>query len=379
MIDKKQPIIIKKVVKGGHGHHGGAWKVAFADFATAMMAFFLLMWLMGGTSDEERAAISQYFENPSMTPGASPTPSTPSAVQGPGGASTSMIDLGGALDLPKEQTEQELEEEQQKLDDLMEKLKEAIESSPALSKFKDQLLLDITPEGLRIQIIDKEGRPMFDSGKADLKYHTFEILRELAPIINEAPNRISLSGHTDATPFNLEDYSNWELSADRANSARRAILDGGLRAEKVGRVVGLADSVLFDKANPRSAVNRRIAILIMNKKTEQSITIGEGASEVIKQERQDLFDQPLPEPGESRATFMFEQASESGGVKIGEGALEAMPDISQLPVSTPSNGAIDRESLTAPTPISPQPAQSSGQETEENSGDFLDVPMEYLE
>ena len=127
----------------------------------------------------------------------------------------------------------------------MEKLKAAIEKSQALKPFKDQLFLDITPEGLRIQIVDKENRPMFDSGAADLKWYTVEILRELASSINEVPNRVSLSGHTDAEPFkSRDDYSNWELSADRANAARRALLFGGMEEHKIGRVVGLASSVL---------------------------------------------------------------------------------------------------------------------------------------
>jgi chemotaxis protein MotB len=302
MIDKKQPIIIKKVFHGGHGHHGGAWKVAFADFVTAMMAFFMLMWLMGSTTKEERAAISEYFDNPSMTAGASRTP-TSSSVQGPGGASTSVIDLGGALEIPKEEQEkikqqQEEQKEKERLDELMESLKKAIEKSQALQPFKDQLLLDITPEGLRIQIVDKENRPMFDSGSAALKSYTYDILHELSRFINEVPNRISISGHTDAMPFRRENYGNWELSADRANAARRVLADNGVPEEKIGRVVGLSSSTLFDKVNPNSPINRRIAIIVMNKRTEEAISKGEGLSETLIQEHSDLLhaDIPLPEP-----------------------------------------------------------------------------------
>ena len=304
MIDKKQPIIIKKVFHGGHGHHGGAWKVAFADFVTAMMAFFMLMWLMGSTTKEERAAISEYFNNPSMSKGASSTPA-PSAVQGPGGASTSPIKLGGAMELQrekeKEQSKQQQEQEQkekERLDELMESLKKAIEKSQALQPFKDQLLLDITPEGLRIQIVDKENRPMFDSGEAKLKSYTYDILKELSRFINEVPNRISISGHTDATPFRRENYGNWELSADRANAARRALAENGVPEEKIGRVVGLSSSTLFDKANPNGPINRRIAIIVMNKKTEEAISKGEGMTEKLIQEHGDLLhaDEPLPEP-----------------------------------------------------------------------------------
>ena len=277
MTEQPAPIIIKKI-NHGHGHHGGAWKVAFADFAVAMMAFFLLMWLMGSTTKEEKAAISEYFDNPSMTQGMSTSPS-PNAVDGPGGASTSMIQFGGANEIHKEPPVREkviektieVEKEKQRLDELMDKIKEAVERSQALKPFKDQLFIDITPEGLRIQIVDKENRPMFDSGSSTLKTYSEALLRELAGFINEVPNKITLSGHTDATPYFRKDYGNWELSADRANAARRALVEAGLREDKINRVVGLASSVLFDKENPRNPINRRISIIVMNKATEEAI------------------------------------------------------------------------------------------------------------
>ncbi len=278
--DKKQPIVIKKVKKHVHGHHGGAWKVAYADFVTAMMAFFLLMWLLGSTTQEEKNGISDYFKNPT-------------ALTGPGGASTSMIKLGGSLELPRGEGDplkslnlnaDELAErlqDQARLDSLMEELKELIESSPSLKDFKDQLLLDITSEGLRIQIVDKENRPMFDLGGAELKWYTRRILRELAKTINQVPNHISVTGHTDATPYASyrRDYSNWELSADRANAARRELKDGGMEPAKFGRVVGLASSVLFDKENPYNPINRRISIVVLNKATERAIGLVEPPKE----------------------------------------------------------------------------------------------------
>lgn len=306
MIDKKQPIIIKKVGHGEHGHHGGAWKVAFADFVTAMMAFFLLLWLIGGTSDEEKAALSEYFSNPSASEGTAATPA-PSSVQGPGGASTSLINLSQLPEVKqhdkqkdedfKQKVETEAEQEkrveeqrqdQERLDQLMQELKKAIEQSQALKPFKDQLLLDITPEGLRIQIVDKENRPMFDSGKAELKYYTVDILFELAKFIKEVPNRISITGHTDAARFvGREHYSNWELSADRANAARRALVDGGMGTNQIGRVVGLASSVLFDKADPYNPINRRISIIVMNKETEAAIGRGEAVDDQYLHQRGD--------------------------------------------------------------------------------------------
>ncbi|MGM0592973.1 MAG: flagellar motor protein MotB [Pseudomonadota bacterium] len=268
--EKKQPIVIKRIRKVAGGHHGGAWKIAYADFVTAMMAFFLLMWLLGSTSSEDRAAIADYFQNPS-------------AVQGPGGASTSMIKLGGALEVPRGSGEpmhqpaaEELAQQMQeaaRLDELMQRIKEQIENTPALAEFKEQLLLDITSEGLRIQIVDREGRPMFDRGSAVLKDYTAEILYELSRTVGDVPNHISITGHTDATAFSgrRPDYTNWELSADRANAARRAMSRGGLGQDKFGRVVGLASSVPFDKENPAAAVNRRISIVVLNRATEQAI------------------------------------------------------------------------------------------------------------
>jgi chemotaxis protein MotB len=282
------PIIIKKVKKGGHAAHGGSWKVAFADFATAMMAFFLLMWLMGSTTQEQKGAISEYFNNPSAIAGTSTLPS-PTSIQGPGGASTSMIQLGGGMQLhtdaatedgpPKQadaidpdEAEKKAEAiDRERLNSLMEELKKAIDAREALAKFKDQILLDITPEGVRIQIVDHDRRSMFPLGSSKLEDFSTKILFELANLIKEVPNRISISGHTDIKPYVANNYSNWELSADRANAARRALVIGGLPQEKVGRVVGLASSVLLDSAVPDSPVNRRISIIVMNRRTEEAI------------------------------------------------------------------------------------------------------------
>ncbi len=273
--EKKQPIVVKRIKKSDGGHHGGAWKVAYADFVTAMMAFFLLMWLLGSTGAEDRQSISDFFKNPS-------------AVQGPGGASTSMIKLGGAMEVPRGEgepmrkpTPEEMAQDMQeaaKLDDLMQEIKKQIEDTPALTEFKDQLPLDITSEGLRIQIIDKKNRPMFALGSAVLKDYTVEILHELAKTISLVPNHISISGHTDATPFVgvRPNYTNWELSADRANAARRALIAGGLSPDKFGRVVGLASSVLLDKNDPTAPVNRRISIVVLNKSTEKAIGLTDG-------------------------------------------------------------------------------------------------------
>lgn len=282
-------IIVRRRKKVKHGHHGGAWKVAYADFVTAMMAFFLVMWIMGVGTREQKAAISDYFKNPSMTAGSSMS-ATPGSM-GPGGASNSMIKLGGAMDInhgqgkdyrqappgsqaPGDETKFAKERDKARLDALRKDLNAALERSQALAPFKDQLLLDITSEGLRIQIIDKQNRAMFDTGSATLKPYTVQILHELAGFVDQVPNRISISGHTDATPYSGTDgtahYGNWELSADRANAARRALLDGGMPVEKVTRVVGLAEAVPFDKTDPTSPKNRRISIVVMTEAAAQA-------------------------------------------------------------------------------------------------------------
>ncbi len=295
--DALPPIIIRRGKRGKHPYHGGSWKVAYADFVTAMMAFFLVMWLLGVATAEQRAAVSEYFNNPSMTPGSATM--APPGKMGPGGASDSAITLGGAMDRSHgpgrdkhgankgevnkdnqsrlasantEAAEKALRErEMAKLEELKDELHAAIEQSQALAPFKDQLLLDITPEGLRIQIVDKLNRPMFDVGRAQLKSYSVQILHDLGSFINRVPNEISISGHTDDAPYSTDnEYSNWELSADRANAARRALLAGGLQSGKIALVAGLAAAVPFDKAHPGNPVNRRISILVMTKEAEKA-------------------------------------------------------------------------------------------------------------
>ncbi len=303
-------VVVKRVKRGEHAAHGGAWKVAYADFVTSMMAFFMVMWLIASVDKDQRAAIFNYFKNPSMEEGKSVRPAP--GQMGPGGASTSMIQLGGALDMHHSPTQlstglgiptplqanhadsnPSLEQakrlmeaaERKKLESLMAELRQAIDQSQALKPFKDQLLLDITPEGLRIQIVDSQNRAMFDLGSAELKGYTGQILRELAPYLDSVPNRVSLSGHTDTTPYTAQaGYNNWDLSTQRANAARRALESGGLAPEKIARIVGLSSSVLFDSANPRDPVNRRISIIVMTKQAEEAALSSDTAPAVNAQQ-----------------------------------------------------------------------------------------------
>jgi len=277
----KRPIVVKRIKKVVGGGHGGAWKIAYADFVTAMMAFFLLMWLLGSTAKEDLAGISEYFKTPleiSLLGGSSSSESK-SMIKGGGQDSTrSKGEVRKGEIKPEKKIEiknaEELvrQKELEKLKELKAKIEKAIDANQKLQQFKKQILLDITTEGLRIQIVDEKNRPMFRSGSAQLEPYTKDILHEIGTMLNQVPNKVSLSGHTDALPYSSGDkgYSNWELSADRANASRRELILGGIGDEKIVRVVGLSSAVLFDKIDPLNPVNRRISIIVMNKNAEES-------------------------------------------------------------------------------------------------------------
>ncbi|HEY4555260.1 MAG TPA: flagellar motor protein MotB, partial [Lysobacter sp.] len=283
MADQQPIIVVKKRRKAGGGHHGGAWKVAYADFVTAMMAFFLVMWLVTSTPEEKLGGIAEYFKNPSSVQGQATT--LVPGKMGPGGAGDAPIRMFDAVRNPPGAGPQQVAmkpgadderareaRERRKLEELKKLLEEAVARSLAMAPFKDQLLIDLTPEGLRVQIVDAQNRPMFDLGSPELKPYTREILVELGAFFNQVENRIAISGHTDTTPYarGLAGYSNWELSAERANAARRALVRGGLAEEKLARVVGLSSSVLFDKADPRNPINRRISVVVLTPAAERA-------------------------------------------------------------------------------------------------------------
>jgi len=283
---KLQPIIIKRIRKGGHGKHGGAWKIAYADFVTAMMAFFLLMWLLGSTTEGDRKGIADFFNSPLKV----------SLVGGSGSGDSSHVVRGGGADLSRTvgqvkqgdvqaprktinlqamqaaQAEQR-QAERARLEALKAKVEEALASSQKLASMRSQIRLDMTPDGLRIQILDAQNRPMFDSGSAVVKPYMRELLQHIGEKLADVPNRIKLEGHTDAQPFvsGNRGYSNWELSSDRANASRRELVVGGLPEDRMLLVQGLASSLLFDAKDPVSAANRRISIIVMNREAEDRL------------------------------------------------------------------------------------------------------------
>jgi chemotaxis protein MotB len=262
------------------------------------MAFFLLMWLLGSTAKGDLQGIAEYFS----------TPLKVAMAGGSGAGDSASVIQGGGRDLTRKEgqvkkgedppakktydlkgVQQELERiEADKLKGLKSRIEAAIEANQTLKQFKKQLLMDITTEGLRIQIVDAQNRPMFASAKAELQPYTREILREIGRVLNDMPNKISLSGHTDATPYSTGDkgYSNWELSADRANASRRELIAGGMEDGKVVRVVGLSSAVLMDQENPLNPINRRISIIVMNKKAEESAARDGGSALNISEEKQ---------------------------------------------------------------------------------------------
>jgi chemotaxis protein MotB len=278
----KPTIVIKRIKKVAGGHHGGAWKIAYADFVTAMMAFFLLMWLLGSTTSGDLKGIADFFQNPLKVSMAGGSGSGDANSVLPGGgrditASAGQVARGqnqtdskkNKADIDRARAVAEAQE-RQRLETLKSKVTEAIAANLKLQEFAEQIRLDITPEGLRIQIVDDQQRPMFDSGKAVMRPYMRDILREIAPALNSVDHRITLLGHTDSKAFVGGDagYSNWELSADRANASRRELVVGGIAENKIVRVAGIAASIPFLEDDPANPQNRRISIIVMNKKAE---------------------------------------------------------------------------------------------------------------
>lgn len=335
-MQNERPLIIKRVKKGGgHGHHGGAWKVAYADFVTAMMAFFLLLWLLNVTTDVQKRGIADYFSpaalsqstsgsggmlggltiidkgsrisangvpsvvigqappdarrgRKSLDVGASPRetnggPKPPgdegakltaknlnpaardqAARNGTAGTGKVRVETKAVAEAKAELAKEETRKEQAAFEKAQQELRQAIDDSPELKALKDSLLVDMTPQGLRIQIVDQKNQSMFPTGSAQMTPRTRLLLQKIAGVIAKLPNKISISGHTDAAPYPTDaTYDNWELSSDRANASRRVLIESGLPPERISQVVGRADEDPLIKANPLDPRNRRISIVLL--------------------------------------------------------------------------------------------------------------------
>ena len=290
--DAQRPIIVRRKKRKAAAAHGGAWKIAYADFVTAMMAFFLLMWLLGSTAKGDLNGISEYFRTPLKV-----------AMQGGSGSGDSnSIIKGGGQDLARAEGQikkgdqavtktavamkaaqaEAQRVDMMKLNELKHRIETAIDRNPTLRQHRSQLLLDITSEGLRVQIVDEKNRPMFAVGRAELQPFARDILVEIGKTLNGVDNKVSLAGHTDATPFASGErgYSNWELSADRANASRRALIVGGMEDTRIVRVVGMASAVPLNQADPHNAMNRRISLIVMNRDTQKALEKGSGPVDV---------------------------------------------------------------------------------------------------
>ena len=277
--DCQRPIIIrKKKIYKADGHHGGAWKVAYADFVTAMMAFFLLMWLLNVTTKEQKNAISDYF-NPSH-------PMISDSKSGAGGLMGGLtMSPEGAMasnksPIIKQQVTKQVKRgskskstvakaresaEKKRFKKTAEKIVKAIQESKALAKLAKNLLIDVTPEGLRIQIIDQDGESMFPPGSERMFDKTKLLLEKITEIVLDMPNELSIRGHTDATRYAKgATYTNWELSADRANASRRVMLAAGIPVERLNNVMGKADTLPLIVDDPLDPRNRRITLILLN-------------------------------------------------------------------------------------------------------------------
>ncbi|MFP8966935.1 flagellar motor protein MotB [Pokkaliibacter sp. CJK22405] len=323
-----RPIVVKRVKKVVGGHHGGAWKIAFADFMTAMMAFFLVLWLLGGATDEQLKAISSYFQDPIGFSDASPY----------------VIDLGGSptvapqktLNPQQTQTESGVEQmtkqssdpqpvdnldskkadnvsEEQKQDQqdqsslaaLLRELQTKVENTPEMKPYQDQIKFELTQDGLRIEIQEAKDKPMFKEGSDKLLPYFEDVIMNLADVIKTLPYKISISGHTDAKSYyDTAEYSNWELSTQRANAARRALVEGGYPENQITRIVGYASSALFNPKDPNDPRNRRIDILVLSKKAEQAIKTGQETGGTIgNEEDKKLQVEQKPTPKEDNEPF----------------------------------------------------------------------------
>jgi len=282
----QQNIIIRRIKKHRHEDHGGAWKVAMADFAIAMMALFIVLWLTSITDESEREAIAGYFQDPLAYESGTRVPSAYVIDLGGTPSTADNTAISETLDpekiLQAEQIESLAESiERRRLEKLKAEIEAKIDASPTLSPFKNQMTLDITTEGLRIQIVDQTKRPMFNIGSATLKYYSEDILYELAPMLMTVENRLSITGHTDSDPYakqNPEDDINWELSARRANAARQALMEAGIPKTQIAQILGMGDTAPLDVEHPESDINRRIAIVLLNKKSEEGINSRSGGA-----------------------------------------------------------------------------------------------------
>lgn len=307
-----QNIIVRRYKKGKHEDHGGAWKVAMADFALAMMALFLVLWVINSSNEQQLASISGYFQDPLAYEEGKKVPSKYVIDLGGSPSQADNIATSESIDPEKILQADEIESladaiEQKRLEELKAQIEQRIDASPTLSPFKNQLLLDITTEGLRLQIVDQTNRPMFDPGSANLKYYSEDILWEMAPMLATLDHRLSITGHTDSSRLGGqrdEEDLNWALSSLRADAARRALMEAGVPKEQIAQVIGMGDTAPLIPDDPSASVNRRIAIVMLNRTSEHNVLERSGT----KADVEFINDAPPP-PSDARKPVLNKTGS----------------------------------------------------------------------
>lgn len=327
--DARRPIIIrrKKVIQV---QHGSSWKIALADFMTALMALFLVMWVLSTASDEQRSSVAEYFSTPLVSAIRGGDGMSESSNIIPGGGPDPMHTVGERSRVDPRQKTWISGEQRRFLTDLQRRIESAIEADPELRDWRNQMRFTMTSEGLLIQLLDTERRPMFEVGSDQLEPAIRKMLVTMAPLINELPNALSISGHTDSLPYagGYVGYSNWELSTDRANASRRALVSGGFASEKLLRVAGMADGLPLPDMEPGDPMNRRIALLVLT----------EDAEEQIRQQHASFTDEPaLPESVDSNAATEELTGAATDEVGGSEESEAAGADVEVTDIATPES------------------------------------------
>lgn len=390
MKHQSHPIVVVRRKKGKHGggHHGGSWKIAYADFMTAMMAFFLVMWLISISSPKELVQIAEYFRTPLAVAITNGPRSSDATSPIPGGGDDPTQQDGEVHKMIQSQGDQR---EIGDLQRLQEKLEQMLISDPRLKDLRPHLMINLTEQGLRIQIIDSQNRPMFQLGSATVEPYMRYILRAIAPVLDDFPNKISLAGHTDDMPYAMGErgYSNWELSTDRANASRRELTAGGLSEGKVLRVMGMGSTMQLKDHPSGDAINRRISILVLNKHAEEAIerensegeavTISD-AGELKKMVPGNDTAAPAPvEPPSAKASSAFaphltskEPATESTTPPTSGQSLPTQPSQEQQQPKSETVTPVGSSSSNRPTTAVPaaadvtaQPASSASRDSQQ--------------
>ena len=369
-------VVVRKKRSSAHQEEHGSWKIAYADFMTAMMAFFLVMWLISISTPKELEKIAEYFRMPLRVALSGGQRSSDSESPVPGGGQD-VTRKQGEVDKTDAARSRVRRAEDRPLKKLKQRLETLLLSDPRLKELRPHLLITMASQGLRVQIIDSQQRPMFSRGSADVEPYMRTILRAIAPILNDVPNKISIAGHTDDYQYQGGDkgFSNWELSADRANASRRELVRGGLNSGKVLRVLGMADTMKLSHRQGDEAQNRRISLLVLNLQAEHAI-------EAENREGQGIT---LSDPAELHLSSKTESATApaTGGLPgsvtspsvVGTGASPGSVSTPSVPAAVASPGSVSTPPVPAPVASPGSVAHPSVVATDASPGSVATPPL----